>query len=197
LCADADEDAAVGEEANDCGGGAASGSVVGAGHAVADEFVALAVLTRLGRAFGPAEAFGGLCVALTEMLAGPGASLVAGIVLGVVDEAKLDGVDVEFFGEFVEGDFEAEAAGGFAGGSLPGAHTQVEFDHPVIDRDRLAVVHEVGLACGVLDPVGDERGEAGGVVLLQEELAVGGGGEFDALGGVGARAYGAKHLLAA
>ena len=31
----------------------------------------------------------------------------------------------------------------------------------------------------------------------QEEFAVGGGGELDALVGVGARAYGAEHLLAA
>ena len=34
-------------------------------------------------------------------------------------------------------------------------------------------------------------------MLLEEELAVGGGGELDVLGGVGARAYGAEHLLAA
>ena len=34
-------------------------------------------------------------------------------------------------------------------------------------------------------------------MLLQEELAVGGGGELDVLGGVGAGAYGAEHLLAA
>ena len=42
LGADADEDTAVGKDADDCGRGAASGAVVGGGHAVADEFVAFA-----------------------------------------------------------------------------------------------------------------------------------------------------------
>ena len=122
---------------------------------------------------------------------------LARVFFGVVDEAKLDGVDVEFFGEFVEGDFEAEAAGGFAGGAHPGAHAEVEFDEGVAGGERFAVVEECGQAGGAFGPVGDERGVAGGVVLLEEELAVGGGGELDALGGVGARAYGAEHLLAA
>ncbi len=130
------------------------------------------------------------------MFAGPRAAL-AGIVFGVVDEAKLDWVDVEFFGELVEGDFEAEAAGGFAGGALPGAHAEVEFNHWVTGGEGLAGVEDLGLACGVLHPVRDERGIAGGVVLLEEELAVGGSGELDALGGVGAGAYRTEHLLAA
>ena len=88
------------------------------------------MLAGLRGAFGPAEAVGGLGVALAEMFAGPGEAL-ARIFFGVVDEAKLDGVDVEFFGEFVEGDFEADAAGGFAGGAHPGAHAEVEFDQVV------------------------------------------------------------------
>ena len=125
LRADADVDAAVGQDADDGGGGRASGSVVGGGHAVADELVAFAMLAGLRGAFGPAEALGGLGVALAEMFAGPGAAL-AGIFFGVVDEAKLDGVDVELFGELVEGDFEADAAGGFAGCAHPGAHAEVE-----------------------------------------------------------------------
>ena len=53
---------------------------------------------------------------------------LARVFFGVVDEAKLDGVDVEFFGEFVEGDLEADAAGGFAGRAHPGAHAEVEVD---------------------------------------------------------------------
>ena len=176
--------------------GRAAGAVVGGGHAVADELVAFAMLAGLCGAFGPAEAVGGLGVALAQMFAGPRVAL-ARIFFGVVDEAKLDGVDVEFFGEFVEGDLEADAAGGFAGGAHPGAHAEVEVDHVVAGGERFAVVEECGLAGGALDPVRDERGVAGGVVLLEEELAVGGGGEFDVLVGVGARAYGAEHLLAA
>ena len=74
--------------------------------------------------FRPAEALGGLGVALAEMFAGPGMSLTW-VVLGVVNEAKLDGVDVEFFGELVESDFKADAAGGFAGSAHPGAHAEV------------------------------------------------------------------------
>ena len=121
---------------------------------------------------------------------------LARIFFGVVDEAKLDGVDVEFFGELVEGDFEADAAGGFAGGAHPGAHAEVERDDEVAGGERFAVVEQRGLVGGAFDPVGDEGGVAGGVVLLEEELAVGGGGELDVLAGVGARAYGAEHLLA-
>ncbi len=143
------------------------------------------MLTGLRGAFGPAEAFGGLGVALAEMLAGPGMTL-ARVLLGVVDEAKLDGVDLEFLGEFVEGDFEADAAGGFAGGARPGAHAEVELDERLAGGERFAVVEELGQAGGAFDPVGDERGVASGVVLLKEELAVGGGGELDVLGGVGA-----------
>ena len=111
--------------------GRAAGAVVGGGHAVADELVALAHAGRAcAVAFGPAEAFGGLGVALAEMFAGPGMAL-AWIFFGVVDEAELDGVDVEFFGEFVEGDLEADAAGGFAGGAHPGAHAEVQVDEAV------------------------------------------------------------------
>ncbi len=89
LGADADEDTAVGKDADDCRGGAASRAVVGGGHAVADEFVAFAHLAGLCVAFGPAEALGGLGVALAEMFAGPRVAL-ARIVFGIVDEAKLD-----------------------------------------------------------------------------------------------------------
>ena len=176
--------------------GRAVRAVVGGGHAVADEFVAFAMLTGLRVAFGPAEAFGGLGVALAEMFAGPGEAL-ARVFFGVVDEAKLDGVDVEFFGELVEGDFEAEAAGGFAGGPLPGAHAEVQLDQWLAGGERFAVIEEGGRVGGAFDPVGDERRVAGGIVLLEEKLAVGGGGELDVLGGVGARAYGAEHLFAA
>ena len=91
---------------------------------------------------------------------------LARIVFGVVDEAELDGVDVEFFGELVEGDLEADAAGGFAGSSHPGAHAEVQVDDIVAGGERLAVVEECGLAGGAFDPVGHEGGVAGGVVLL-------------------------------
>ncbi len=69
---------------------------------------------------------------------------LTGIFFGVVDEAKLDGVHVEFFGELVEGDLEADAAGGFAGGALPGAHAEVQVDHVVRGGEGLAVVEERG-----------------------------------------------------
>ena len=55
----------VGEDADDGRGWGAAGAVVGRGHAVADELVALAHLAGLCVAFGPAEAFGGLGVALS------------------------------------------------------------------------------------------------------------------------------------
>ena len=77
----------------------------------------------------------------------------------------------------------------------PGARIQVrhhaekaKLDDVVAGGERLAVVEECRLAGGAFDPVGDERGVAGGVVLLEEELAVGGGSELDVLVGVWARA---------
>src|SRR6185437_6226352 len=62
------------------------------------------------------------------------------------------------------------------------------------DRKRFAVVEQRGWVGSGFDPVGDERGVADGLMLLQQQLAVRRGGELDVLAGVGARADGAKHL---
>ena len=135
----------------------------------------------------------GFGVALAKMLGGPGTVLV-GIVVGIVDEAELDGVDVELFGELVHGDFEDGGAGGFAGRAHVGGDADVHVDHGGRGRVGVAgVEHARGQDDG-LEEVFHDGGGHGDVVLDGGEFAVWRSGEADAVDGGGAAADGAEHL---
>ena len=138
-----------GEFGLSCG---AVGGVGGSGHAVANEVVAFGEGAGFVGALGPAEAVSGLGVGGFKVLGGPGA-VVGGIFLGVVNEAKLEGIHRKLFGKFVHGDFKNGGAGGFARGAHEGAHAEVCFDDLLGDGVVLAVVEHLGNAGGVLDKV--------------------------------------------
>ncbi len=65
---------------------------------------------------------------------------MAGILFGVVDEAKLEGVHLELFGELVHGDLEDGGAGGLAGGAHEGGDAEVHLDQLFGDGVGLAGV---------------------------------------------------------
>ncbi len=134
-------------------------------------------------------------VGLTEVFGGPGA-VVAGILFGVVDEAELERVHLEFFGELVHGDLEDGGAGGLAGRAHKGGDAEVHVDELLGDGVVLAVVQHLGGAGGVFGEVFEDGGVHDDVLLHGLELAVGGGGELDVVVGVGALADGAEHLVA-
>ena len=122
--------------------------------------------------------------------------VAAGVFLGIVDEAELDGVDLELVGELVHGALEGGGAGGFAGGALVGGDADVHVDHAVAGDVGLRVVEEVGEAGGAFEEVLHDGGVHDDVVLDRQELAFGAGAEGDLLMRGGAAADGAEHLAA-
>ncbi|MNO81704.1 hypothetical protein D3C76_729570 [compost metagenome] len=80
-----------------------------AGHAPADQLVAIAHAARLRVAVLPAETLGTLLVACQQLLAGVGLALIA-IVGGEVAPAQVERVDLRGAGELIHGAFEGNHA---------------------------------------------------------------------------------------
>ncbi len=76
----------------------------GRGHAHADQPVAVAHLTGLGIAFGPAEAAGAVLHAFHQLAGGEGDVLFR-VLAGFVADAQLDGIEREHDRELVHGAF--------------------------------------------------------------------------------------------
>ena len=139
---------------------------------------------------------GGDLVALLEILAGPW-EIGGGVFVGVVDDAELNGIDFQRDGEFVEGGFEGEGAGAFAGGAHEGGGGVVEADDFVGKVDVGAVVEQAaGAEGGGFEVVGEEGGILHDFVADGGEFGVGRGGEGEALEGLGAVADAGEHAAA-
>ena len=107
-------------------------------RAPADEQPALGHGTRLGLAPRPAKPFGRGCETLIERLAGPRQAAFR-IGVGMVAAAQLDRVHAQSVGQLVEGGFQGEDAGGFAGvaSTLISIFTSFATTRPPLSSARL------------------------------------------------------------
>ena len=124
---------AVGQETRHGRGGCVVHRVGGARHAPADQPAPIAHRARLGVAPAPAEALGGGPVAFPRRAARE-RQLLELVLLRLVAQAQLDGIDVQRHRELVHGGFEREDAARLAGGAHVGRRVHVH------GRDAMARV---------------------------------------------------------
>src|SRR5207237_8704320 len=105
----------------------------GGGHAPTDEPRTVAHRARRGIALAPAEARGGLRVALAQLLARPRLA-ARGLGVGVVAKAQLERIDSELVGELVHRALEREGAATLARRALEGGRADVHLRHAMARR---------------------------------------------------------------
>src|SRR5689334_17761664 len=148
----------------------------------------------LGISLAPSEPFTGHAVALFQILARP--RLLRMLVdIGVVADAKLDRINLQFVGEFIERRFERVSPGIFSG-SAHGCWSRDIHAHSMVgNADIWAAIQKSRRCATALDELVHRRGLHRGVMRNRRELPIGAGPELDLLYRFGTVAAGAEHLL--
>ena len=184
---------AVGQETRPGRGGRVVHRVGGGRHAPADQPAAVAHRARLGVAPAPAEALGGGPVAFPRRAARE-RQLLELVLLRLVAQAQLDGVDVQRHRELVHGGFEREDAARLAGGAHVGRRVHVHGCQAMARGDVRARVQEPARVQERLRELLVGGGLLVALVHDGGEAAVARGAEGDALDRVRAVADAVVHL---
>src|SRR5439155_4019062 len=124
---------------------------------------------RLRRTLGPAEALGGVVVALAQLLARPGLA-AARIGFGVIPEAQLQRIDAKRVGELVHRRLEREGAARLARRALESRRGEVELREAMARGYVRAGVKRARGHRGRLGEVLDERSMRNDVVPDRDQL---------------------------
>ena len=125
-------------------------------HPPADQQIAIAHRSRLGRTAGPAERLGAGEIALAQRLARERPVLVR-VGLGVIREAQFDRVDLDRGGQLVQGRFERKAAARLARCPHIGRQRHVQRDEPMARRHARAGVEHLASQRHRLGKLTDRR----------------------------------------
>ena len=143
----------------------------------------------------PSEPFARYAVALFQILARPRLLRVF-VDIGVIADAKLHRVDLQFVGEFIERRFE-RIGPGILSGSAHGCWSSDIHSHRMVRNANVrTAIQKSGCCATALDEFVHRRGLHSGVVGHRGESAVLAGAELNCLYRFGTVAARTEHLLA-
>ena len=134
-----DLDGAIAEDADHCFARRAADRICARRNAVTDQLLAFAHRAGAWAALRPAESFSARSIGFAQAARRPRLFGVR-VLFGIIEQADIERIDADLVGQFVDGAFDAEGAGVFAGRAQGSGLDRVH-RHDVLARARNSEPH--------------------------------------------------------